>query len=86
MCNEMTNEKTIYVYLLDEGVDVWRPVNAIQVRENIYKIVSDNPDPEDEIWQFKTGDFVRCVSKSLSETDDYQDKLVAVEKIEMKIT
>lgn len=82
----MASEKTIYVYLLDEGTDVWRPVKAIQVKENIYKILSANPDPEDEIWQFNKGDFVRCESKPLSGKGNYQDKLVAVEKIEMKST
>lgn len=80
----MANEKTIYVYLLNEGIDVWRPVKVIQVKENIYKILSANPDPKDEIWQFNKGDFVRCESKSLSQKGNYQDKLVVVEKIEMK--
>ena len=77
------NEETIYIYLLNEGTDVWRPVKAFQVKENIYKISSVNTDPEDEIWQFNKGDFVRCEFKPLSEKDNYQDKLVAVEKIEL---
>jgi len=79
-------EETIYVYLLDEGVDVWRPVKAIHVRDKIYKIVSENQDQEDEKWQFSTGDFVRCELKHLSETDDYQDKLIAVERVQEEST
>lgn len=27
----MCNEKTIYVFLQNEGVDVWRPVQAIEL-------------------------------------------------------
>jgi hypothetical protein len=50
----------IYVYLLNEGVDVWRPVDAVQVNENVYRIVARNPDPEDEQWEFNFGDLVRC--------------------------
>jgi hypothetical protein len=75
-------EETIYVYLLDEGLDVWRPVKAIHIRDKIYKIVSENPDPEDEKWQFSAGDFVRCESKPLSDTEAYQDELVVVERIQ----
>ena len=77
-------EETIYVYLLDEGVDVWRPVKAVHIRDTVYKIVSENPALEDEKWQFSTGDLVRCEFKPLSEAEGYQDELVAVEKIEEK--
>jgi hypothetical protein len=57
---------TIYVYLLDEGTDVWRPVEAVHVGEDRYRIMSVNVDPEDERWQFSTGDVVRCSRRALS--------------------
>ena len=82
----MIKEETIYVYLLDEGTDVWRPVKAIQVRQNLYKIVSENRASEDENWQFSTGDLVRCELQPLSDTDDYQDELVAVERVDEEST
>jgi len=61
------NEGTIYVYLLSEGTDVWRPVNAVHLYENLYRITS--PKIEDEQWQFESGDLVRCKEKS-SETNE----------------
>jgi CRP-like cAMP-binding protein len=79
----MFKEETIYVCLPDKGVNVWRPVKAMKIRNNVYKIVSENPNSEDERWQFSTGDLVRCEIKALSEKYDYQNKLFAVEKIEM---
>jgi hypothetical protein len=58
---------TIYVYLLDEGTDVWRPVEAEHVGGEQYRILSANADPEDEHWQFQTGEVVRCETRKLSE-------------------
>lgn len=56
---------TIYVYLLDEGTEVWRPVEAAHQGGDLYKIMSE--EPKEDTWQFKTGDVVRCELKSLSE-------------------
>jgi hypothetical protein len=50
----------IFVSLLDERVDVWRPVRAKHLRENIYKIIEQPYDREDERWQFEPGDEVVC--------------------------
>jgi CRP-like cAMP-binding protein len=80
----MFKEETIYVCLPDKGVNVYRPVKAMKIRNNVYKIVSENPNPEDEKWQFSTGDLVRCEIKALSEKYDYQNKVFAVEKIGME--
>ncbi len=67
---------TIYVYLLDEGVDVWRPVDAIRIRDSIYQINPKSEIPETEVWQFLPGDIVRCEEKQLSKGKH----LVAIEK------
>jgi hypothetical protein len=56
---------TIYVYLLDEGVDCWRPVSAEHVAHDMYHITGERPD-DTETWEFKTGELVRCKPKSLS--------------------
>jgi hypothetical protein len=66
--NIMSDEnpsKTIYVALLDEGSPVWRPVEAIVLRDQIYQIVSENHNPDDERWEFTAGEIVRCVFKAL---------------------
>ena len=50
----------IYVNLLNEGTEVWRPVAAEIVPGGAYKIVGENSVPEDEQWEFTTGQTVVC--------------------------
>src|SRR3546814_12858146 len=57
---------TIYVALLDEGTDVWRPVQAAQRTDGPYIILSTNGDPDDEKWQLQSGSIVPCELKTLS--------------------
>jgi len=71
--------ETIYIYLLDEGTDVWRPVEAENLGNNRYRIISSNNDPEDEKWEFQTGDIVSCERKILGDSASSVD-LVAVSK------
>jgi hypothetical protein len=59
----------IFVKLLDEGVDVWRPVRAEHIQGNVYKIVDQPYDREDESWQFEPGDEVICEMVELSASD-----------------
>jgi hypothetical protein len=49
----------IYIKLLDELVDVWRPVDAVWQKADVYRIISENPNSEDEQWEFRTGELVR---------------------------
>ena len=69
---------TVYVALLGESVDVWRPVKAEHVQESLYRITGENTSPEDEEWEFVTGQVVRCVNRDLSDGPS----LVAVELVE----
>ena len=78
----MTDTQEIHVYLLDEGTDVWRPVDGQSLGQGAFRIVSQNPHPEDEKWQFATGDVVRCEIKELMDGAARVARLVAVEKIE----
>jgi hypothetical protein len=55
----VTGHAQIYVALLDEGVDVWRPVEAEHLHDDVYLIVSQSYDREIERWQFEPGDCVR---------------------------
>jgi hypothetical protein len=57
---------TIFVYLLNEGTDVWRPVEAQHLGEDRYRILTENEDPDDEEWQFQGGAVVRCRQQRLS--------------------
>jgi hypothetical protein len=54
----MTERDTIYVALLDEGIDVWRPVAAERLSRGCYRIVDH--DRGVERWQFEPGTVVRC--------------------------
>ena len=56
----MTNGIQIYIALLDEGVDVWRPVQAEHLRGNVYRILGQSYDRSIECWQFEPGDVVLC--------------------------
>jgi hypothetical protein len=52
-----TETDIVFVRLLDEGTDVWRPVSAKRLSETTYKL-SSAPVPEDEAWSFQPGDIV----------------------------
>jgi len=71
-----TDKQTIYVELLEEGTPCWRPVEAYLGNE-LYRIMGVKP--QDEVWAFSIGDFVKCKMKTF-QTDD--PKLVAIEKID----
>jgi hypothetical protein len=73
------SKTTIFIFLLNEGVEVWRPVEAELIEDGIYKILSVNDDPDNEAWQFQTGMIVRCENKTFS---DGETKLVAIESVE----
>jgi hypothetical protein len=64
--------QTIYVEPLDEGVDVWSPVEAVRDGDAFRLPVSA---PEGEHWQFPPGSRVRCELRELSDGQT----LVAVE-------
>ena len=48
----------IYLPLLNEGTDVWCPVEAEQLGDNQYRIVQEQP--EDEDWPVASGQIVQC--------------------------
>jgi hypothetical protein len=58
---------TIYVQLLDEDVECWRPVEASNEGYGRYRIVSPNPDPDIERWPFASGALVTCERRRLSD-------------------
>lgn len=61
-------ETIIYVKLLNEGTEAYRPVSVINIKDNIYKILeSNNYDKDDEEWEFIPGDSVVCEYKKTSD-------------------
>jgi hypothetical protein len=47
--------ETIYVRLLEEDVEVWRPVEAAPLGRGRYRL-PPNPDPGTETWEFEDRD------------------------------
>ena len=68
---------TIFVALLGEGVDVWRPVQARPLGGDEFRIVGVDADVSDETWQFPPGAIVRCKPKEF----DGKPELTAVERV-----
>ena len=56
----------IYISLVDEGLDVWRPVDADKIDQDTYLIPADTRIPKSEEWQFQPGTRVRCEIMNLS--------------------
>jgi len=46
----MSERTEVYIALLDEGTDVWRPVDAEHVRDDEYML--RGAIPEGEVWEF----------------------------------
>ena len=73
-------ENEIFIQLLEEGTIVYRPVNAEEIGNNLYKVKGEEIyDPSDEIWEFKPGTIVMVEEQNLSE----KSVLVATKAIEM---
>ncbi len=68
-------KNTVYVRLLNEGVQVYRPVSALQTGINIYELRgADIYNPEDEEWEFLPGSRVVVEERIL----EGQKALVAI--------
>jgi hypothetical protein len=70
------NAVTIYVRLLDEGVDVWRPVRAEPLGGNLYRLAA-TPVPDTETWEFSPGAVVVTQIRLLAVAGDPEPTLVA---------
>jgi hypothetical protein len=68
--------QTIYIALIDEGVDVWRPVKAKPMGDDLFLLLG--PVPPDELWEFQPGQVVRCREKAFSSNER---GLVAYEEV-----
>lgn len=63
-----SNTDIVYVRLLDEGADVWRPARAMKVREGIYRILGPHSRLySDENWEFLPDCLVECEWTALTD-------------------
>ncbi len=52
-------ERVIYIQLLNEGSIAYRPIPALEIESNIYKVLGfEIYDTEDEEWEFLPGSYV----------------------------
>ena len=71
----VSSTEVVYVYLLNEGTDVWRPTLAVRLDNLEFKLLSTTDyDPGDEEWEFPPGSIVECGDRVL----DGERVLVAV--------
>ena len=69
-------EVAVYVRLLDEGTDVWRPVRATALPDGTFRLLEPNGyDPNAETWEFPPSAKVRCVTRKFT---DGGEGLIAV--------
>jgi hypothetical protein len=67
--------QTVYVELVDEGVDMWRPVEAIPEGDDTFRLPNQAPDGEE--WRFPPGSIVRCELRAFA----HGEALTAIEKV-----
>ncbi len=54
----------IFVRLLEEGTDVWRPTQAESLGDSCFRVLAPpGYDAEDESWEFVPGSIVVCRSE-----------------------
>lgn len=64
----MTTTEEIFVPLLDEGINVWRPTQAERLADGSYRVLpTPDYDPTDEVWEFPPDSRVICEMKRLSD-------------------
>jgi len=58
--------RTIYIRLLDEGTEVFRPTEAEELAGGLFMLLpTPDYDPDDEHWEFGPGSLVRGVIRQL---------------------
>ena len=60
---------TVHVALVDEDVEVWRPVLAEHLHGHTYRIAAQEYDAAVERWEFEPGEVVVCELRRTSEGD-----------------
>lgn len=57
---------TIYIRLLDEGTEVFRPTSAEPLGQGVFKVLPTlDYDPHEEKWEFTPGSLVECEKRKL---------------------
>jgi hypothetical protein len=69
-------DRTVYVRLLAEGTNVWRPAPATELSDGVYQLGEPSGfDPRTELWEFPPHTRVRRATKKFA---DGTEALVAI--------
>jgi hypothetical protein len=71
---------TIFVALLDEGINFRRPVQARPLDHGLFRILAIEAGTSDEKWQFPVGAVAKCEYKQFA---DGKRGMTAVEQVEV---
>lgn len=74
--------ETIYVFLISELVETWVPVKAEKISGNVYRIIDQEYDRTDVIWEFEPGSTVICETRKLVKGTEPVEHPVAVRPVE----
>ncbi len=75
----ISTTQTIFVYLKNEGTDVWRPTLGRRISHMVFEVMpTADYDPGYEDWEFVPGTTVECEERFLSGGK----VLVAVRRVE----
>jgi hypothetical protein len=58
----------VFVRLLDEGADVWRPVPAVPLADGTYRLTGARSG--DERWEFEPGAVVPCEPRQFGDRSE----------------
>ncbi len=66
MVKGMSESETVYIKVLNERTEVWRPVECINQDDFIFLIPNDTKVPDTETWQFQPGARIQCGVRELT--------------------
>ena len=61
----MNKAQQVYVALVDEAVECWRPVDAEYLGKDQYRLSGQVPDGE--VWAFQPGETVKCRERTFQD-------------------
>uniref|UniRef100_B0SXZ6 Uncharacterized protein n=1 Tax=Caulobacter sp. (strain K31) TaxID=366602 RepID=B0SXZ6_CAUSK len=59
----MIERTAVYVGLVGEGTDVWRPTSAYRLTETVYVLSNENFDADTETWAVAPGSLVTVTNQ-----------------------
>jgi hypothetical protein len=78
----LATKEIIYVALLNEGTDVWRPTTGEKIGDDVFKILATpDYDPDDEQWEFLPDTIVKCKIEVKNIAGKNQTILIANERV-----